>query len=86
METLRKPVTVIWAALMLATCASTWWLSGDGAAPTVATVAIVVIAAVKIRFVLLHFMELKDAPTAWRAVFEAWLVVVTAIIVGLYLA
>jgi heme/copper-type cytochrome/quinol oxidase subunit 4 len=85
METLRKPVTVIWAALMLATCASTWWLSKDAVASTVATVAIIVIASIKIRMVLLHFMELKDAPTAWRAVFEAWVVVATAIIVGLYL-
>ena len=86
METLRKPVVLIWAALMVATCASTWWLSKDAVAPTVATVAIVLIAAVKIRFVLLHFMELRDAPRAWRAVFEAWVVVVTAVIVGLYLA
>ena len=85
METLRKPATGIWAALMLATCASTWWLSKDLVMPTAATVAIVLIAAVKIRFVLMHFMELRTAPTAWRVVFEVWLVAATSIILGLYL-
>jgi heme/copper-type cytochrome/quinol oxidase subunit 4 len=85
METLRKPATAIWAALMLATCASTWWLSKDLVMPTVATVAIVLVAAVKIRFVLMHFMELRTAPLAWRVVFEVWLVAATSVILGLYL-
>lgn len=85
METLRKPATLIWVALMVATCASTWWLSKDLVLPTVATVAIVLIAAVKIRLVLMHFMELKSAPWAWRLVFEIWLVAVTGLIVGFYL-
>lgn len=86
METIRKPATLIWAALMLATVASTWWLAKDFVVPTAATVAIVVIAAVKIRLVLLHFMELRTAPLAWRLVFEVWVVAVTGAIVGLYLA
>ena len=85
METLRKPATVIWVALMLATCASTWWLSKDLVLPTVATVAIVLIAAVKIRLVLMHFMELRSAPLAWRLVFEIWLLVITGLILGFYL-
>jgi heme/copper-type cytochrome/quinol oxidase subunit 4 len=85
METLRKPATIIWAALMLATCASTWWLGKDLVLPTAATVAIVIIAAVKIRLVLMHFMELRTAPWAWRLVFEIWLVAITGLIVGFYL-
>lgn len=85
METLRKPATLIWAAMMLGTCASTWWLAKDLVLPTIATVAIVLIAVVKIRLVLIHFMELRTAPLAWRLVFEIWLVAVTCLIVGLYL-
>ena len=85
METLRKPATAIWAVLMLATCASTWWLSKDLVLPTVATAAIIIIAAVKIRLVLMHFMELRTAPLPWRLVFEIWLAAITCLIVGLYL-
>jgi hypothetical protein len=48
-------------------------------------VAIVLVAAVKIRFVLMHFMELRTAPLAWRVVFEVWLVAATSVILGLYL-
>ena len=51
MELLRKPVSIVWAALMLATCASTWLLSKNSVTPDVATVAIVLIAAVKVRLV-----------------------------------
>jgi hypothetical protein len=38
------------------------------------------IAAFKVRLVLLHFMELAHAPLLPRAIFEARVVVVTAIL------
>ena len=66
MELLRKPVTIVWAALMLATCASTWLLSKNSVTPEVATVAILLIAAVKVRLVMTHFMEVRRAPLALR--------------------
>ena len=37
MELLRKPVSIVWAALMLATIASTWLLSNNSVTPEVAT-------------------------------------------------
>ncbi|HZZ49240.1 MAG TPA: cytochrome C oxidase subunit IV family protein [Pseudonocardia sp.] len=85
METLQKPVVVVWAALVLATVASTWWLSKDGISPTVATVAIVLIGSFKIRLVMRHFMELKNAPVKLQLVNDAWLLAVTGVILGLYL-
>ena len=85
MELLRKPVTFVWAALMLATCASTWLLSNNSVTPEVATVAIMVIAAVKVRFVMGHFMEVRRAPLALRCVCDGWLLAVTALIVTVYL-
>lgn len=75
----------IWLILMVATCATTWWLSKDSVSAEVGTVAIVLIAAFKIRFVLLHFMELRHAPTPWRLIFEAWVLIATAAILGFYL-
>lgn len=81
---LRSPATLVWALLMLATCASTWWLSKEGTETAIATAAIMVIAAVKVRFVMVHFMELGHAPWRWRLAFEAWIVVFTSIILAMY--
>ena len=83
---LRHATTMVWMFLMLATIATTWWLSKDGFEPQVGTVAIFAIAALKVRLVLLHFMELKSAPLPWRLVFEAWVLLATAAIVGIYLS
>jgi heme/copper-type cytochrome/quinol oxidase subunit 4 len=84
-ELLRKPVSVVWAALLLATCASTWLLSKNSVTPEVATVAIVLIAAVKVRLVMRHFMEVRRAPLALRLVCDGWLLAVNALIVTVYL-
>lgn len=85
MASLRMPLTQVWLVLMAATCATTWWLSKDGFSPRVATVAIVLIAACKVRLVLLHFMELQQAPLPWRLLFEAWVLISTAAVLGFYL-
>jgi hypothetical protein len=84
MTLMRKPVTVVWVALMLATCTSTLWLSHDGVSARVGTAAILLIAAFKVRLVMLHFMELRTAPLAWRCVYEGWLLVCTGAILGIY--
>ena len=85
MELLLKPVSIVWATLMLATCASTWLLSKNSITPEVATVTIVLIAAVKVRLVMSHFMEVRRAPLALRLVCDGWLLAVTALIVTIYL-
>jgi len=85
MELHRKPVTIVWAALMLATCATTWLLSGNSVTPEVATVAIMLIAAVKVRLVMRHFMKVRRAPLLLRLVCDGWLLAVTALILTVYL-
>ena len=85
MELIRKPVSIVWAALMLATCASTWLLSKNPVTPEVATVAIMLVAAVKVRLVIWHFMEVRRAPLALRFICDGWLLAVTALIVTVYL-
>ncbi|WP_445188713.1 cytochrome C oxidase subunit IV family protein [Pseudonocardia sp. Cha107L01] len=82
---LRNPALIVWAALILATVASTWWLAKDAFTPTVATVAIILVAALKIRFVMRYFMELRTAPLPWRLVTDAWLLAATGVILGIYL-
>ena len=64
--------TAVWLLLVLATCASWWMVEHDAVPARVATSAAVIIAMLKARLVFLHFMELRSAPRAWRAVFEFW--------------
>lgn len=85
MDLLRRPGSVVWMVLMVATIVTTWGLAKDNFDPKWSTAAIFVIAAIKVRMVLLHFMELKHAPTPLRLVFEAWVAVVTLGVVGVYL-
>jgi len=85
MVILQKPVSLVWLVLMLTTCLTTWWLSKDAFSPVVAVVSIFLIAGFKVRLVLLHFMELRHAPLPWRLVFEAWVLISTAAVLGIYL-
>jgi Prokaryotic Cytochrome C oxidase subunit IV len=49
-------------------------------------IGIFMIAAVKVRYVMLDFMELRRAPIPVRIVFEAWPFVVASIILGFWFA
>ena len=83
---LRHKVTPIWLLLILATALS-WEFGhglGFGSHYSYATVAIVLIAFIKIRFVFLDFMELRNAPLPLRIIFEAWALVVGGAILVLY--
>jgi heme/copper-type cytochrome/quinol oxidase subunit 4 len=86
MPVLRERVTWVWLALVVLTGVTTWGLSKDVISPTVAVVGTFLIAAVKVRYVVLDFMELRNAPIPVRAAFEAWPVVVSAIILGFWFA
>ena len=86
MSVLRERVTWVWLALVVLTCVTTWGLSTDVFLPVVGVVGNFVIAAVKVRYVMLDFMELRDAPIPVRVAFEAWPVAVAEIILGFWFA
>jgi heme/copper-type cytochrome/quinol oxidase subunit 4 len=86
MSVLRERVTAVWLGLMALTCVTTWGLSKDLFTPTVGVVGIFVIAAVKVSYVMLDFMELRDAPIPVRLAFQAWPVAVAAMILGYWFA
>jgi caa(3)-type oxidase subunit IV len=86
MSVLRERVTWVWLALVVLTCVTTWGLSKDLVSPTVAVVGTFLIAAVKVRYVILDFMELRDAPIPVRIAAEAWPVVVAVMILGFWFA
>ena len=84
-ELLRHTATRVWLLLMAATVVTTWGLTKEGLPMRLATIAILLIAAIKVRLVLLHFMELRHAPLPLRVVFEAWVLAVTGALIALYL-
>ena len=83
MNALKNPAHRAWLILILATLL-TWYLGEVGAAGTLSIVAMLVIAFVKGRLVILDFMELRGAPLIWRALLEGWLVLVSSLILLAY--
>ncbi|MGE3297728.1 MAG: cytochrome C oxidase subunit IV family protein [Porticoccaceae bacterium] len=78
--------TWVWGLLILATVVS-WELGhgpGLGGHPERATVAVVLIAYLKVRLVFLDFMELRAAPRPLRLIVEAWAALVCGAIIALY--
>ena len=86
MSVLRERVTWVWLGLVVLTCITTWGLSKDLFSPAVAVVGTFLIAAVKVRYVMLDFMELRNGPIRVRALFEAWPFVVAIVILGFWFA
>jgi heme/copper-type cytochrome/quinol oxidase subunit 4 len=77
---------IVWVGLIVATLLSYWLGSDHGLSSAEArTLIIFVVAFVKVRFVGLYFMELRQAPVALRSLFEGWCVVVCLLLAGLYL-
>jgi len=87
-DLLKSSATVVWFVLITATAVS--WALGTHhriVDNTTATALIILaIAFVKIRYIGLYFMDLKDAPLALRAVLEAWCVITFVLTSGFYLA
>ncbi|TXI47437.1 MAG: hypothetical protein E6Q57_09195 [Mycobacterium sp.] len=84
MSLLRERATKVWLGLIVLTVLTTWVLSKDVVSPAVAVTGTFLIAAVKVRFVMLDFMELRGAPVGVRMVFQGWIVIVTALILGFW--
>lgn len=80
---LKNPAHRAWLVLLVAT-GITWYLGEIGAAGTAAIVAMLVIAFIKGRLVILDFMELREAPLMWRLLLEGWLIVVSSLILLAY--
>jgi caa(3)-type oxidase subunit IV len=86
MSVLRERVTRVWLGLMVLTVVTTWGLSTSLFSPAVAVIGVFAIAAVKVSYVILDFMELRSAPLAVRFAFQAWPVVVAVVILGFWFA
>lgn len=85
MNSAIKSVIAVWLVLMLSTAASTWWFSQPMFSPVVCTIAVMVIAAIKVGLVMSHFMELRGAPQPWQLAGVVWVIAAGGSVMGLYL-
>lgn len=79
--------TLIWCLLILTTILS--WEFGHGLGFSDvrhASIAIIVLSFIKARFVILDFMEVRHAPLPIRCISEAWVVLVCAGLLALFVA
>ena len=85
----NRRITVVWLFLSALTLAS--WLLGSArghqefSPSTAVTVGILAAAAIKVRLIVQHFMEVRTAPGWLRAVTDGWLALLVASIFVLYL-
>lgn len=81
---LRSRVTFIWLGLVVATVVS--WEAVEGLhwvhELRLGGAIVMAIAFLKTRFVLLDFMELREAPVPMRLFGEAWWLLVGLIVIG----
>jgi heme/copper-type cytochrome/quinol oxidase subunit 4 len=83
---LKSRITIVWLVLIAATLIS-WRVGTDQQLEAhVATTVVVLVAFIKVRFVGLYFMELRQAPLPLRMVFEGYCLVVGSFVIIIYLA
>ncbi len=84
---LLSRVTVVWGLLIAATLLS--WQLGHGVGfddARLAGAAILIVTFIKVRFVIRDFMEIRHAPRWMRRVGDGWILLIVALLVGLFLS
>lgn len=79
--------TAVWLLLVAATLLA-WQLGTHPSDPShytlKAAAILMLIAIVKVRFVIMQFMEVGHAPLPLRLACEAWMIAVCVVIIGFY--
>lgn len=85
---MRQRVSLLWLVMLLMTLAS-WSLGIEEvsrpAAASMFGTLVLSIAYIKVRFIGLDFMELRDSPIALRLMFEIYAAAVMLLVIVLYL-
>ncbi|WP_186300327.1 cytochrome C oxidase subunit IV family protein [Denitromonas ohlonensis] len=80
----NRNAVLVWAFLVAATLGSGWLAEHQGTVGHWTALFVMLVAYAKGRAVMMYFMEMHEAPFAWRLAFEIWGAVATAAIVGLW--
>ena len=84
-NTASSRITVIWIGLVAATLLS--WLLGHHfgfSSQALSGASIIGIAVLKVRYVILDFMELRHAPLPVRIGIEFWVLIATIAMIAMY--
>jgi hypothetical protein len=89
-ELINQRATYVFAALILVTSLAFWLTVGHGAASlneaqSVIWAEVILLAYVKVRWILLDFMELRSAPIRLRLLFESFAVTMAAGLISITL-
>ena len=84
MDNADRKLVMAWAVLLALTLLS--FESGWLGSPEFAIAVVIGVAMLKVRIVILHFMEVRHAPWALRAPLELWIVGLAAGILGFWYA
>jgi hypothetical protein len=85
----KNSLTTIWVFLSLITLGS-WWMGASGNSASsdhtneFISMSVLAFAAIKTRFVIRNYMEVKHAPTWLRWSCDAWLLYVFGMILAFY--
>jgi hypothetical protein len=80
---IRSRTTLIWLLLVAATALS--WGMGHGVGDADVRIlggAIIVVAFVKVRFVIFEFMEIRGAPTWMQRVGHGWILLIAGLLIA----
>ena len=82
----RARLVMLWLLLVAATVLSVCLFEVSQVRSSVrfAGCAVIAIAFVKVRYIGLDFMELRQAPRPMRIVFELWLLCIAGALIGMY--
>ena len=80
----RARSTVVWLGLVMATLVSFTIGSDHGIGSGVA-LWVLALALIKVRYVGLDFMELREAPLILRGIFETYCLALWLVLAGMYL-
>lgn len=86
-QLIRQRATVSFALMLSVTLISYWLVVGHGGSalgegPPLIWTSMIVLAFVKVRWVMLDFMELRSAPIGLRALYEGWAVAMAAVLIA----
>jgi hypothetical protein len=85
----QRSITWAWLALVAITIGSGWLapahVAGTVQPNTVITCLVVLLAAIKSRVIIQYFMEVRAAPRWLIRATDAWLAILVAAILGIYL-
>lgn len=77
-------VTRVWLLLIAITGLTAYLVESDSVPPAMAATTALCAASFKARLVILNYMELREAPLPWRALFEVWNLACLCMILGAY--